>query len=127
MKKKEEKRIYVVIPGVVDTRTGYVRQPKGRQIAQACHVVSKLRLEIADPEEDTDFKPITTIILQARNSRAMCNAFLALRQIRLSTVFFSDENEEAYGDFKPITAMAVLARPSQVKEALSAFPLWGSR
>lgn len=138
---KEEKRIYVVIPALVEVPNATylhngrhfvnfqkgvqnVVQPPGRQIAQACHVVSKLRHEtdgVGDP-----WNPLTTIILQARDSQELIHNFLAIRAKKLQPVIFSDENEAAYGKFQPVTALAVLAKPSQMKGVLDYLPLWGS-
>lgn len=138
---KEEKRIYVVIPATVQVpapvgvgysgKVMHVLQPAGRQIAQACHVVSKLRMELmveAKRTETGDFTltdPITTIILQARDSKELIHNYVALAK-KLDPIAFSDENEEAYGKFRPITALAVLAKPSQVRGILDYLPLWGS-
>lgn len=124
---KEEKRIYVVLPATVEVPAPmkFVVQPSGRQIAQACHVVSKLRHEMnADPK--IIFHPLTTIILAARDSKEMMHAYIALNRRKLKTVIFSDENEAAYGRFQPITALATLASPRKVAGILDYLPLWGS-
>ncbi len=133
-----EKRIYVVIPALVEVPANFqggvkhVVQPPGRQIAQACHVVSKLRMQAmieAKRTETGDFTltdPITTIILQARDSKEMIHNYIALRSKKLDPVLFSDENEAAYGKIHPITALAVFATPKQVVGVLDYLPLWGS-
>lgn len=146
---KEEKRIYVVLPATVQVPNDtfihngkpfpnlqkgirHVLQPIGRQVAQACHVVSKLRFEIVEhflssTEPDLVlFHPVTTIVLQARDSNEMMHNFLSLRRKKLDPILFSDENEEAYGKFQPVTALAVLAAPSKVVGVLDYLPLWGS-
>lgn len=141
---KEEKRIYVVIPATVEVPVAtyehngkhfvnfqkgarHVVQPAGRQIAQACHVVSKLRFLASENKvEPTEFQPLTTIILAARDSKEMMHGFLALQRRKLKPVLFSDENEGAYGNFKPITALAVLASSRKVRGILDYLPLWGS-
>lgn len=69
----EEKRIYVVVAATVQTIRGNIVQPLGRQIAQACHVVSKLRQKqkptnFPVEEQTSGFESITTIILQGRDS-----------------------------------------------------------
>src|SRR5216684_889464 len=107
---KEEKRIYVVVPAVVEVsatfngsslvpfQTGVrnVLQPHGRQIAQACHVVSKLCfLDSEDKVESTEFQPVTTIILQARDTRELVHNYITLRSKKLDPVLFHDENEGA--------------------------------
>jgi len=124
MPSKEEKRIYVVIPATVQV-PGNVIQPMGRQIAQACHVVSKLRMVGEVAGEELPF-PITTIILAARDLRELDHNYNGLRAKKLKPTFFFDENKEAYGEFQPRTAMAVLASPSQVVDILDYLPLWGS-
>lgn len=126
----DEKRIYVVVPALVQIADGrYVQQPAGRQIAQACHVVSKLRHQM-DRESlpKAAFESITTIILQARDSAELCHVYeLFLRHKKLSRpVLFSDENKAAYADFHPITAMAVLATKKGVEGILDYLPLWGN-
>jgi hypothetical protein len=133
---KEEKRIYVVIPATVQVpapagvgysgKVMHVLQPMGRQIAQACHAVSMLRHENPPEKHCHEFQPITTIILQARDSRELMHNFATLVKKRLYPVLFSDENEAAYGKFNPITAMAVLAEPKQIVDILDYLPLWGS-
>lgn len=141
---KEEKRIYVVIPAIVEVPAGtfihhnksfvdfqggvkHVVQPPGRQIAQACHVVSKLRFVTSENKvEPNVFQPVTTIILQARDSKELVHNYIALRSKKLDPVLFSDENEAAYGRFRPVTALAVFATPKQVVGILDYLPLWGS-
>ena len=142
----EEKRIYVIIPAQVQVPNStyvhngtvylhlakglrWVQQPAGRQVAQACHVVSKLRLRhFASSEKPRiGFKPVTTVILQARDSKEMGHVLALANKKRLEWETFSDENREAYGDFKPITALALMASPKQVKGILDYLPLWGSQ
>lgn len=132
----EEKRIYVVLPAsveVADKRT--VSQPTGRQIAQACHVSAKLRHERGLTTEKNMlvsgvllpvYTDITTIILSARDSHEMMHVFELLQKRRLFSTFFSDVNEPTYGNFRPITALATYARPSQVAGILDYLPLWGA-
>jgi hypothetical protein len=128
---KEEKRIYVVLPAVVEIGSRVtVVQPAGRQVAQACHVVSKLRFyewfkHPVKMLKSLIFQPITTIVLQARDTAELVHIGLLLMKT-LDFVTFQDENLEAYGPTKPITALAVLAAPSQVVGILNYLPLWGS-
>lgn len=133
----EQKLIYVVIPATIQVplidgsgkpplRT--VIQPMGRQIAQACHVVSKLRHMddfVSDAQQRSEFIPITTIILQARDSAEMAQAFMWLFRRRLNPEMFSDENPE-YGPGKWPTAVAALATKKQAWDILGYLPLWGS-
>jgi Peptidyl-tRNA hydrolase PTH2 len=145
----EEKRIYVVLPKTVhvqlsefyDTGNGIgysypikkdIEQVPGRQIAQACHVVSKLRLEMAEKEHafclsHISNRPITTIILEARNQKEMMHMFTVLTGDGNQPTLFQDKNPDVYGDTKPITAMAVYALPSEVENTLGYLPLWGAK
>lgn len=156
----EEKRIYVVLPATVDTiHTRYdwvmsgpiittkekkvVVQLPGRQIAQAAHVVSKLRHELGQADIglmhnklgcgamstflQQEFVPITTIILEARNQKEMMHLFTCLTGEGKQPTLFQDENPAVYGDSKPITAMAVYAMPLEVENTLGYLPLWGAQ
>lgn len=142
----EEKRIYVVLPKTVAVKlsqwVGFglkwkdydydLKQVPGRQIAQACHVVSKLRLEMAEKEHQfclshISNRPITTIILEARNQKEMMHLFTCLTDEGKQPTLFQDENEAVYGSVKPITAMAVYAMPLEVENTLGYLPLWGAQ
>lgn len=133
----EEKRIYVVIAGTIqvpvvpDSHKPPLRtvvQPMGRQMAQACHAVSKLRFTDKPSEfvEPTEFYPRTTIILQARDSAEMFHVYALLRRKRLDPVIFSDNNPK-YGPGDWPTAIAVYGFPKQVVGILDYLPLWGSK
>lgn len=132
---KEEKRIYVVIAATVQPEKGKnVTQPAGRQIAQACHVVSKLRFEMdkvffgaVDSPVPGAFIPITTIILQARDSAELVHVYSLLMNRKFPVVSFQDENQAAYGVKEPTTGIAVLAAPSKMIGILDYLPLWGSQ
>lgn len=125
----EEKRIYVIVaatiqvPIVSDSHKSpwfTVVQPMGRQIAQACHAVSELRLQ------NQHFDKTTTIVLQARDSAEMGHVFqLLYYQKHLDPVFFYDDNPE-YGAGSFPTAVAVFANQKQIKGILDYLPLWGS-
>lgn len=119
----EEKRIYVVVAGTIQTpRT--VIQPPGRQIAQACHVVSKLRNTMNSMV--IGFEPITTIILQARDSAELTHVQLLALKKKLQIEAFFDTNSE-YGDGEHKTAIAFLATPGQANMVCDYLPLWGSK
>jgi hypothetical protein len=131
----EETRIYVIVAATVSIpsrRT--VIQPPGRQIAQACHVTSKLRHSMIKYDFDhkdhtwdvTTFKPVTTIILQARDSAELDHVYGLLHKKRLKPVLFSDTNEPVYGPGAVVTALAVLATKKQVAGAVDYLPLWGA-
>ena len=152
--KTEEQRIYVAVAGTIqvpasiithtpkegtkiihigDHRKGVetVVQPAGRQIAQACHVVSKLRIqkrmwEGSDATGVPLFNGITTIILQARDSAEMGHVFLLLSKRKLNPVMFSDNNPEyGLGDWP--TAIAVFATRKQVNGIMDYLPLWSGQ
>lgn len=119
----EEKRIYVVVAGTIQTpRT--VIQPPGRQIAQACHVVSKLRIE--NHNGSHRFEPITTIILQARDSAELTHVQLLACKKKFQVVAFFDRNPE-YGDVGQKTAIAFLATQEQTHLVCDYLPLWDSK
>lgn len=155
MKKPEEKRIYVIVAGTIQVASDWfvhngekkprlfsppktIIQPIGRQAAQACHAVTKLRfagtpLALTEINHDAgtieyrrEFTPITTIILQARDSAELGHVFYLLFRKKLNPVMFSDNNSE-YGPGSWPTAIAVFATPKQVKGALDYLPLWGSK
>ncbi len=144
MKKQEDTRIYVVVAGTIQVPITAnsckpplktVVQPVGRQIAQACHVVSKLRhVDYAHRvktigatlSELTGFDPMTTIILQARDTAEMGHVHYLLHKKHLEPVIFSDNNPE-YGPGDWPTSVAVFAQPKQVKGILDYLPLWGSK
>lgn len=129
----EDQRIYVVVPGTIQVpgpmkyplRT--VVQPIGRQAAQACHVVSKLRHVPAGPDTPygLKFESITTIILQARDSAELGHVQMLLHKKKLNPVMFSDENPQ-YGPGEWPTAIAVLATKKQIENILDYLPLWGN-
>lgn len=122
----EDKRIYVVVLATVEVNRRKVVQPPGRQIAQACHVVSKLRLGDMRMQEE-GFEPITTIILQARDSAEERHVWALLVKKKLNPTYFEDTNQDAYGPGPVITALAVLATPYQVQGILDYLPLWGAQ
>src|ERR1700676_3595582 len=103
-----------------------VVQPIGRQVAQACHVVSQLRNGMNPPELKLGFQPITTIILQARDSAEMGHIYRLLFKKRLQPEIFSDDNPE-YGPGSWPTAVAVFATKKQIEGVLDYLPLWGAK
>jgi hypothetical protein len=134
----EEKRIYVVVAGTVQVPAPRrsVVQPPGRQIAQACHVVSKLRNNNASywvppPPEPikhvlVPFEPMTTVILQARDSAELRHVQALAVKRKLVWAAFYDTNAEAYGPGEVMTAFAVFATKKQIQYVLDYLPLWGA-
>jgi hypothetical protein len=132
----EDKRIYVVVAGTVQVPAlrRSVIQPPGRQIAQACHVVSKLRWQEAlnpfgngplDPPSVPKWYPVTTIILQARDSAELRHVQILTEKKLYPAVFF-DTNPDAYGPGEVMTALAVFATKKQIENILDYLPLWGA-
>lgn len=122
-----EKRIYIVVAGTVQSPTRSIVQPPGRQIAQACHAVSKLRhamlTRIHDETVVEEFEPITTIILHARDSWEIEHVYGLLHEAKLHPVFFHDSNPE-YGGIELCTAISVLATKHEITGILDYLPLW---
>ena len=158
-----DKRIYVVLAGTVqsplketttrrlgarlssrlsympETRT--IVQPAGRLIAQAAHVVSKLRVHmvidsllqlLVQPKRKHiiefvrafTFEPITTIILSARDSFELCHVLNLLLDAGIDTKTFFDTNPE-YGDEEVMTAIATEpVTPEEVIGLTDYLPLW---
>lgn len=107
-------------------RTKSILQPEGRQIAQACHVVSQLRWMQRTKTIEVMWEPITTIILQARDSAEMAHIHLLAHKKRLEPVMFSDENPE-YGLGNWPTAVAFLAKKEQTLGICDYLPMWGTK
>lgn len=136
---ENEKRIYVVIANTVQvllenavyvdgskspTRT--VVQPIGRQVAQACHAVSKLRILMHNGTVQEGFEPITTIVLSCRDTNELLHIFDLCAKKKLTPVIFEDQNPE-YGPHSCYTALAVLASKEQTIYTVNYLPLWGAK
>ena len=75
----------------------------------------------------SNFEPMTTIILQARDSAELQHAFVLLHKKKLNPVVFSDSNDFAYGPGSyVVTAVAVFATKKQIENILDYLPLWGA-
>ena len=119
----DEQRIYVIVASTVQAVRNVV-QPSGRQIAQACHVTSKLRWQAATLGGSAMLQGVfTTIILQARDLAEMGHIHHLLHKKKLNPVMFSDTNSE-YGPGEWPTAVAVLATKKQIRGILDYLPLW---
>jgi len=132
-----------------------VRQPHGRIAAQVAHVVSLVRLGMAhhvmmngrlaqvpsgknlydnlyDYLNEVWTKlatPITTVILSARDSYELHHVYRLLEQVpRARVQAFYDENTEAYGPGKVMTAIATEpVVPAAMAGTLDYLPLWTPR
>jgi hypothetical protein len=120
---KAEKRIYVVVAATVKTLKGVITQPVGRQVAQACHAVSKLRLA---PWMAKYGGPVTTIVLQARDSAELHHVYQLAEKAKLRPVSFNDENKAVYGEWDPSTAFAFLSTRPEIDGIADYLPIWGS-
>lgn len=124
--------------------TQSVAQPRGRQIAQACHAVSMIRemkfrqfvrqqlqsgaaLKSEMRLWDTRPQPITTIILSARDSFELDHVHQLMFGRDIDTGVFTDTNDEAYGVGEQVrTAFATEPIPATLTVgALDYLPLWG--
>jgi|SRR5579863_2264166 len=158
----EEKRIYVVVANTVQNPVlGYgnvtgkglrrledtldIRQPAGRQIAQACHAVRRMGHSMviravlslftkraslsaikAAISLNVNYEPITTIILSCRDSFELEHVYNLLRDVVGVEAFkFRDTNFEAYGEGEVTTAFATVpVTPTSVTGVLDYLPLW---
>jgi Peptidyl-tRNA hydrolase PTH2 len=127
----EDERIYVVVPAVVfkgKGRDGPVKQPLGRQAAQAAHVVSKMRVYEAAKQSKADgsvtWRSYTTIILSARDANEMGHVWTLLSKKKIAVQHFSDTNPE-YGTASLVTAICTWpVTKKQVEGILDYLPLW---
>lgn len=118
----EEKRIYVVVPLTVLGQKGIVKQPLGRQVAQAVHVVSKMRVE-ADYHQS--WIPITTIILSARDVKEMEHVGKLLVRKKVAVTSFRDSNPDYGAEVSIVTAICTEpVYKKQVEGILDYLPLW---
>src|SRR5271157_2126784 len=130
-----------------ETRT--VHQPAGRLIAQAAHVVSKVRHNMLKAEyvraqqlayknnsnevwmqfQKLHFQPVTTIVLSARDSFELYHIKNLLKNAHVLYQTFFDDNDEAYGeDQKVMTAVATEpVDPLDVQGILDYLHLWRPR
>jgi hypothetical protein len=69
------------------------------------------------------FEPITTIILQARDSAELTHVQLLALKKKLQVAAFFDTNPE-YGDVEHKTAIAFLATQEQTHLVCDYLPLW---
>ena len=131
----EEKRLYVVVAATIQVlgpRT--VVQPPGRQVAQACHAVSKLRMKMMVEAKRTpstgDFSltgPITTIVLQARDANELYHVNQLLFKKKILFAVFLDTNPE-YGPGAWMTATCTEpVTKRRVEGILDYLPLWGAQ
>jgi hypothetical protein len=139
MPTSEEPRIYVVVAAEVTGASGPVAQPPGRQVAQACHAVSLMRVKramdmpLAKIKGKVDIspaiEPITTIVLQARDGKELLHLMFLMDKEEIPYEVFRDTNSE-YGDERhevPTAFATYPLEPSAIMGILDYLPLWGSR
>jgi hypothetical protein len=129
--------------------TRSVQQPAGRLIAQAAHVVSKVRHNMLKAEyvraqqiayknesnqvwmlgQKLHFQPVTTIILSARDSMELYHVKNLLKNAQIPYQSFYDDNDFAYGEGeKVLTAIATEpVDPVDVQGILDYLHLWKPR
>lgn len=150
----EEKRIYCVVAQTVQVplipqvleQTKSISQPPGRLAAQVGHAVSILREEMfkkqlltrikkgkkkysvtLKKELSKEFKPITTIVLGARDSFELNHVLNLLLIVGIETHPFYDTDQPDYGnpDLKVMTAIATEpVTKEDVIGILDYLPLW---
>ncbi len=77
--------------------------------------------------DDPTFYPITTIVLQARDSAELKHVFDLAFFKKLNPYGFLDTNEFAYGlNVQVQTAVAFVAAPKKTHLVCDYLPLWGS-
>jgi len=149
---KADKRIYCVVASTVQNPFGSkslvtIVQPLGRQVAQAAHVVSKVRFillrkafikllkgrSIAAVREAVSallFTPVTTIILEARDSYELKHVFVLLEKNGIPVYDFFDTEQPDYGSPTDQVRTAIATEPvepSDVMGILDYLHLWGSQ
>lgn len=113
-----ENRIYAIVTSTVKTNLkGVIEMEKGRMAAQACHVVSRLKLFnvfTCPPKERAEWlkaytlESVTTIILQARDQNELEHVVKLAIAKGLNTVRFSDKNKDFYmSNEEVLTAIAI--------------------
>ncbi len=122
---KVEKRIYVVIPSFLIAPglwlREYIPMSCGRAIAQACHVVSKLKLRLKlDPDEEN-----TTIVLRVTDSNELEKVRDKISRSRLPWEEFLDTNPGYYKTEKSIlTAVAICCSRKKGKSLFHGYDAW---
>lgn len=111
----------------------------GRQMAQACHAVSGLKLDYISAHSAGDdskakgivnwlsLNPITTIVLKARDSEEIQHILYLAEEKNLLHFSFADENKEVYGtDQRILSAIAIgpLSSSLQFSGITDYLPLW---
>lgn len=80
-------------------------------------------------EQRAVYKPITTIVLAARNTAELDHIAWSLANITAEVEMFWDENSAAYGDgIKPCTAICTHPiEKDKIELAISHLPLWSPK
>lgn len=117
-------------------KTGSYKMEAGRKAAQVGHAVSKLKLTYLMqhmtemPIEQIAAQmccfPITSIVLQARDSEELEHIFRLALMKELPAVSFTDDNDAIYGKFNnPMTAVSIgPIFKHETKDIIDYLPLW---
>jgi len=93
--------------------------------------VSKLRHVKAGPKTQygLKFEPMTTIVLQARDSNELMHLQLLMMKRGFEYVSFYDKNPDAYGEGQVETAVAAYMTKEEASDMslLGYLPLWGAQ
>lgn len=121
--KPVEKRIYVIVPRYLDVPdTGkIVSMSCGRLIAQACHVVSKLKLRLKLHWDDQH----TTIVLKVNNTKELEEIADDIAHANVDWEEFRDTNMEYYGtESSLLTAVACYCSRKKGKSLFYHLDVW---
>lgn len=118
-----EKRLYIIVPEVLDIPGGThdIVMSCGRLMAQAVHVGSKLKMqEKLDPNLAT-----TTVVLKVKHS---CDLEVILDKVKTANIpwaTFLDDNQEVYGIPQSLlTAVACLCSKKKGKSLFYGIESW---
>lgn len=124
-----QNRIYAIVTSTVKTPLkGIIEMERGRMAAQACHVVSRLKMLhvfLASPKEKKEWlkayalESVTTIILQTRDQNELEHVIKLATAKGLDTARFNDTNKDFYMSNLPVfTAIAIGPTSKQLTEGI---------
>lgn len=117
-----EKRIYVVLASTLDLPSGDKREMScGRNIAQACHAVSKLKLKLGLNWQDEH----TTVVLKVADTKALLKVLDKIHASKVEYEVFRDTNWEVYGtEFSLLTAVVCYCSKKKGKSLFYGMDSW---
>lgn len=132
--KKQDKRIYVIVPKTVQPTRGYasVSMEPGRLMAQCAHVARMLEHDRGEWPKRAKYEEVTTIVLSVRNSRELSKVFCELNDLSVDSnnafeVFnFFDTNPGFYGTGNRVMTAVCTSPvlPEQVSAAIAHLELY---